>query len=230
MNLTSKKYKNLFTFNPNYRIKENHIIVTHNKKEQKYKITQEKIKYYESLLLKQYKSLIDKQEEILQSKLDLSQIVYSSIAMCLCILSALSSEISEILGMFLCASGVMSLIICAIDDAIFSYKFKSKIKTYEAFIQERQNLETYLEHNESLTKKLTDNTIEILEYNKELKEQEIINNILTINFMDKASLQELRKILYIYSIHNKKNSLIEENPALKTLDNINKIKKRIKRK
>lgn len=217
---------NPLKFEKNYHIVGEEIVVTENKKEHKYKINKTKIKYYETILEKQYQNIIRNQKQIEQRRIDIRTAIYCSTAMVLCVLAAISSDFSNSIAIALFASGVITLIMNAIDNTIFSYIFKSKIKTYESFIKEHKEIQEYAENDKSIIKHLSDKTIELLKQNQDLKERNLIDNIYNINFMDKAKLRELKKILYIYSINNSyKDYIIQDNPSLNLY---NKIKTRKK--
>jgi len=222
---------NPFKFETNYYLEDNDIIVTTDDTQYRRAITRTRIKYYESILEKQYKRLIDNQDEILQKKTDIKTTIYCLLAMSLCILSALSSEFSEILGMSLCGTSIATFIIAAIDNAIYSYVFKSKIKIYEVFLQERKSIETQVEIDKTIINHLSNKSTNILKHNQKLKQENLMDIVFSINFMDKASLQELKKILYLYSINNSdKSYIINDILPLKLIDRVNRIKKRIRRK
>lgn len=221
---------NPFKFEKNYHIIDEELVVIENKKEHKYKINKTKIKYYENILEKQYQSIIKNQNQIMQNKTDIRIAIYCPIAMILCVLSAILSDFSNSLAIALFSSSAITLIINSIDNAIFSYTFRSKVKTYESFMKERKEIEEYSENDKSITDHLSDKTRTILQQNQNLKEQNLIDNIYNINFMDKAKLKELNKILYIYSINTSyKEYIIKNNPSLNLFDKVNKIKKRTKK-
>lgn len=212
----SKFIKDPSCFIKSYKIKNGEIKVNtkirKKIKKHTYKATKSKIKYYENILEKQYKEIIDNKEEILQSKIDIRMGIYFVIAMILCISSAISSEFSDILGMFLCGTSIFSLIISALDNVIYTKKFKSKMKIYDIFLKERKNIEKTYELGQINIKSLSNKASENIKYNKELKINGLIENIFNIDFMDKATLQDLRKLLYKY---NEELKRVEEKDKIK---------------
>ena len=216
----SKFISNPSEFLIGYKIKNGEIIVnTKKRKIQKYKATKSKIKYYENILEKQYQTIISNQDKILQSKIDVRMAVYSVIAMILCISSALSSEFSDILGMFLCGTSIFSLIICALDNVIYTRKFKSKMKIYADFLNKRNNIEKTFELDKTVIEKLSNESIKNIRYNMELKEQRLIDNIFNIELMDKTTLKDLRNILCIYNNEEFKGIEVKNNVKRKTRRN-----------
>lgn len=222
-------------FIKDYQIKDEQIIVHTNKTKKRkphiYKASKTKIKHYESRLEQQYRKLILKREDIIESKHDIKDTVYMAIAMALCILSAISSELSELLGMFLCGTGIFTLILNAVDNAVFSYIFTSKIRLYELFLQERKQIEKTYESKPEIISQTSKRTLEIISYNQGLKEQELIDSVFNVNLMDKISLRELRNLLYQYCMSEESTrSIIDDNQSLKVQRYKERIKKRIKGK
>ena len=218
-----------------YQIKDEQIIVHTNKTKKRqphiYKASKTKIKHYESRLEQQYKKLILKREDIIESRRDIKDIVYMSIAMTLCVLSAVSSDFSELLGMFLCGTGIFALILSAIDNAIFSYIFTSKVKLYELFLQERKKLEKDYESKPEIISQTNKRTLKIISHNQSLKDQELIDSVFNVNLMDKISLRELRNLLYQYCMSDESTrGIIDDNQSLKVQKYKERIKKRIKGK
>lgn len=199
----SKFLKAPSNFIKGYQIKNGEIIVRAKCKKKikqyKFRVTKSKIKYYESILLNQYQEVISKQNEILRSKIDIRVGVYCVIAMFLCIASAILSDFSDTLGKFLCGSGMLTFLVNVLDNYIYSEYFKSKIKLYKMFLNQRTKLEQSNELRQISIYTLSNRTQKNLRTNIELKEDGLIDNVFNINFMDMASLKDLRNLITIYN-------------------------------
>ena len=85
-----------------------------------------------------------------------------------------------------------------IDSLIYVSYIKSVIKIYDIFIKERTNIEEINNVDKTIIANVSKETKENIAKNEQLKHNDLIDNIFNINFMDKTSLKDLRKILYIY--------------------------------
>ena len=231
----SKYFEKPSEFVNNYEIENDEIVINTKNTDQgsirRKQATKTRIKYYEKKLEHQYKTIIRKQEKILQDKINIKTIIYYAITVTICILSIISSSFSDILGMLLCGTSILTLLISSIDNAIFTIRFKSKLNLYEVFIREKKQIEKTYESNQNITKGLSPKSLNILNHNRDLKERNLIDSIFNIDLMDKISLQDLRKIIYAYSSHEcLSESIIAENPELKIISYKDKIKRKIRRK
>lgn len=170
-------------------------------------VTKNNIKECENKLKDQYITLIQKQEKILQENIDKRIKIVSLLAIVLTVICILTSEFSDLLGMIFCGMAVSTTIIGSICTVLYQKIFKSEITTYKKFLTERKEIEQTNQIDKSITQNLSKPTREILRTNHKLKNEGLIDQVFNINFMDKASLIDLKKILERYCISRTTKSI-----------------------
>lgn len=78
--------------------------------------------------------------------------------------------------------------------------FDETMQLYELYLKERKSIETLSKNDENITIHLNDKTNNRIKTNEELQQNGIISEIFNIDFMDKTSLKELKKLLTKYQI------------------------------
>ena len=77
---------------------------------------------------------------------------------------------------------------------------KKEIKQYIKYMKNRKNIEELAKIDENVTAYLNEETLSLIEENKKLNQQGIIDSVYNIDLMDKMSLKELKKLLLRYHI------------------------------
>lgn len=161
-------------------------------------ITKSRIKKYENILNFQYETLIKKQHQILKDKTDKIIIPFIVLSIVFTMICIFVSGISNLLGIITCALAVTTCITGTIVSEIYEKNFISKIKTYKTYLEEKKKMEKKLTDIPCLSDNFNEKTQRILQINSVLKERNVIEEVFNINFMDKASLKDLKKILKMY--------------------------------
>lgn len=78
--------------------------------------------------------------------------------------------------------------------------FEETMELYELYLKERKSIETLSKDDENITIHLNDKTNNRIKTNEELQQNGIISETFNIDFMDKTSLKELKKLLTKYQI------------------------------
>ena len=105
---------------------------------------------------------------------------------------------SPIIGTFLTAFGV-----CKVEE-----KFDQELDIYQDFLEKRIDIERQAKVDKNITENLSRRTINTINSNEELKKaNKSKTQVYDIDFMDKASLKELKKLIENY---NQSKSLFEE--------------------
>lgn len=209
----SNFFKNPHGFILNYTIENGEILVytSKSKKGQPHRIpaTPENIKEIESKLEKQYKMIIEHQDEIInyindsKTKKHTFSLLVIGILSLICILGGPSiyPNISQELYLMTGVGATLSTVIIP----IFlmnrsSKKLKVEMKTYEDFIKNMQGMEKQLENDINLTEYLSKSATDMIDDRTSSKQKGNLDTVLNIDFMDKTSLKDLRNMLLRYKI------------------------------
>lgn len=171
--------------------------------------TKANIQYYENRLEKQYRLLIDYQTSIIDNKIGKFLLIAIALSLMLNVLSALLFSVSHVASAIVFVFALLTLESAILSDYLATKKFKDEIKIYEEFLKERKNIEITSQTDINITKNLSEKTKTNIQRNIDLKEQKMINNIFNINFMDSASLKDLKEMLIRYKIHKSLQEDIE---------------------
>lgn len=193
-------------FITNYEIKDNEILIhtplTKKNEPIRRPYTKENVKRYEARLEKQYNIIIENQEEIIKfnnkrmSKYLLVWIIISSLMTTASFILLGATLIPRIILGFSLASIFTAE--CAI--GIKENNFRKELKQYVKYMKNRQNIEELAKKDENVTAYLNRETLSLIEENEKLKQQGTIDSVYNIDFMDKISLKELKKLLLRYHI------------------------------
>ena len=78
--------------------------------------------------------------------------------------------------------------------------FENQMHSIREYLEERQNIEERSKSDENITSYLSKKAKNKINTNNKLKKNGIIPNAFNIDFMDKADLEDLKKLLTRYSI------------------------------
>lgn len=192
---------------------EVHVWTPQTKKDDPRKYGIEELPHYLEKLEKQYQLIIENQEVIKKDymKKIIKIMITIAIAVILplmikgaslmlsgSLLTGLPLLISSpLIGGFLTAIGISK-----IDD-----KFGEKMYTYNYFLSKRTDIEIQSKSDKNITENLSRSTVKSIKSKEELKESGTIGQVYDIDFMDKTSLKQLRKIITNY---NQSKCLSEE--------------------
>ena len=223
-----KDYSNFINgFITKYEIKDNEILIytPHTKKNEPIikPLTKENLKKCEVRLENQYKMIAEHQEEIIKfnnkkiAPLYLLLLVLGGVITIMFFLLLGTTIISRIiLGTYILSSIITSCIIELKDN-----NFRKEVKRYLKYMKNRENIEELAKIDENVTAYLNEETLSLIEENKKLNQQGIIDSVYNIDLMDKMSLKELKKLLLRYHICESINSvqqfrIPEQNHKIKT--------------
>ena len=160
----------------------------------------ENTRYYDKRMEFQYKKLISEKDEIIKYKRKgkiimnlVCNIILATIISILILLYSLNYIIG--IGLFLLTSGSIALLTKKQED-----KFIDDLKQYESYIEKKERIEELEKTDPNITRYLNEETLSLIEENKKLKEQQIIDSTFNINLMDKMQLAELRTLVLRYDL------------------------------
>jgi len=202
-----------------YEIENNEILVYTSKTKKgephRYPNTEKWRKYFEERLENQYTEVIEHQDEIIEYNRKRKSILYKALLGIFAGLYAISLIFTNgptILGTivaiasFTLTYGTVKLIAKAGEN-----KFKTELKEYEKYLNERQNMEEKLTTDKNLTSYLSEKTQSIIEEQKRQKTNGQVKYVLDINFMDKTPIKDLNIMYTRYEI----SKSLEEEPVFR---------------
>ena len=207
----SKFIPSSFGFITKYEIvgDEIHIYTPETKKGQphKYPATKEKIAYFESRLKKQYQLIVEN-KAFLQKTIateatrkilpvtTIIAIVMAIIAVCNIALTSLPIWLSAIVGAGALAIGIGGPVI--VSQIVKTFSNETDIA--EVYLNKRADIEALNKEDKNVTEYLSKTATKRLESNEELKGKRRLDTIFSIDFLDKSTLRDLKKLITRYLI------------------------------
>lgn len=202
-----KDYSNFINgFITKYEIKDNKILIytPHTKKNEPVvkPLTKDNLKKCEDRLENQYKMIAEHQEEIIKFN---NKKVEKYLTIWIIISSIITTSSFILLGATLIPRLIFGFSLASIFTAncikeIKENNLKKEIKQYIKYMKNRKNIEELAKIDENVTAYLNEETLSLIEENKKLNQQGIIDSVYNIDLMDKMSLKELKKLLLRYHI------------------------------
>jgi len=171
----------------------------------KYPANKEWIKYVEDRLENQYRLLVDNKnifkEEFVEKKCYKIYLVTSILGSIL----LLASVILLLLGQSLLSiSFAVSLMAMFFGNTAIVSKmnkdFDKEIEVIEAYLNNREKIENISKKDRNITDYLSSKTTKRIKENKALSDCQVLDSTFNIDFMDKTSLKDLKKMLNRYFI------------------------------
>lgn len=201
-------YKKPAGFITNYKIENKEILVytakTKKGEPHRYPATEQWINHFEERLMNQYIEIIKHQDQIIEYNKKRKSILYKALFgtfLALYLISLIFTNGPTIAGT------VLAITSYAITHSIFKLiakkqekKFKSELKEYEQYINEREEIEKRLTKDKNITSYLSEKTQSEIKEREQQKNNGKVSEILDISFMDRTPIKDLSKMYEKYEI------------------------------
>lgn len=192
---------------------EVHVWTAQTKKSEPLKYSILELPYFLEKLEKQYQTIIDNKEIIKKDYIRPKQvrIIFTFLTIIIALITkgtsllfadALQLGISLIVGTLTLGIGGMFTCFNKIEE-----KFEQELAIYKDFLEKRNDIERQAKTDKNITENLSRSTTKTITTKTLAKDNGITNQIYDIDFMDKVSLRQLKKIIENY---NQSKSLFEE--------------------
>ena len=165
----------------------------------------EKLPYFQERLEKQYQAIIDNQEIIKKAHMKPRKKIAFIIT--LAIIATLMTKGASLMFADSLVSGIALLTGSPLVISFLSLlgiskaeqKIEEEMEIYKDYLTKRTDIETLSKSDENIIENLSKNTKEAIISKEVLKDSGKINQVYDMDFMDKTSLKELRKLIENYN-------------------------------
>lgn len=209
----SQFMKNKNSYILGYEIEGDEVLVyfanTDKTKPNIYPATKEVIEMLDKRMEEQYKILIDNNKTMMKNKFS-KVLILSSIPLLILMVFVLANlGISNSISLYSLIIINGALITGLISKEIISAKNYEQIRTYQRYLESKDILSNSIKKDQNIARYISEEARLDLEVQQELVDKNLIDDPFNINFMDNASIKDLKEILHRLEIYKEMQEPVE---------------------